>query len=619
MQATDGIVGEESPAPDLRAEDHDDRPSPGVLAWTRLLLAVAVTLGCLIYPWGRAFVVSQLAGRPETYYGLLFLAALAGVIILNFRLAARFAGRRWHRHLGAALVLIWSLEAGLLIYFAAGELVPRPLVVLLFVPSTYWILWAGWMFYRPISNRRRALVLTGSTLLLVPFLVLLRAEGLTGAARVDFAWRFAAPTAAPGDKELVVSRSPQSADHADVDLTQTTATDWLQFLGPERTGVAFGPQLLTNWSENPPEERWRKPVGAGWSSFAIVGDYAITQEQRDKEECVVCYDISAGDECWRHADSVRFDSSMGGSGPRATPTVFGGRVYALGATGVLNCLDGGTGDSVWSVDLSERYDAEPLSHGSCGSPLIVDDRVIVSPTAKGGPCLVALDCSSGDEVWKSGEERCSYSSPMLVEIGGMRQILLFHAAGLSGFDIENGTVLWSHPWSNNVRVNASQPLLNGEEPGQILLSTGYGTGSVLLDLARSDSGNWSAEPLWTSKRMRAKFTTPVLHGGHVFGLDDGILACINWETGQRRWKRGRYGHGQVLLVGDMLLVQAEDGDVALVKANPEEFIELARIAALGSKTWNVPALSGNRLLVRNDREAICFELPISSATAASAQ
>jgi outer membrane protein assembly factor BamB len=367
-------------------------------------------------------------------------------------------------------------------------------------------------------------------------------------------------------------------------------------------------KIAGDWFATPPRELWRRPVGAGWSGFAVVGDYAFTQEQRDDQECVTCYRLKDGEPVWTHTDKARYDG-IGGPGPRATPAVADGRVYAVGATGILNCLDATTGEVQWSNDVQADNGAARVEHGVCASPLVDGDRVIVCPTGIGGPSLVAYHRLTGARLWQAGTERASYASPLIAEFDGVRQILLATNAGVTGHAAADGRVLWSFEWTNGERINAAQPISHAGRPNGVVLATGYGAGAALFDLVHTGD-TWTAEgPVWKSLNMKAKFTTPVLHEGHLYGLDDGILSCVDTATGKRRWKEGRYGHGQILLAGDRLIVQTEGGPVVLVEPSAERLIERGRLDGLTDKTWNNPALAGRYLLVRNDREAVCYELP----------
>lgn len=374
-----------------------------------------------------------------------------------------------------------------------------------------------------------------------------------------------------------------------------------QFLGPDRNATFPDVALHADWDEHPPREVWRRPIGAGWSSFAVADGLVITQEQRGDDELVTAYRLSDGDLVWGHAEDERYSTTVGGTGPRATPTVAGGRVYALGATGILTCLDLRTGRLLWKRDVTEGSDWQP-DWGRSGSPLVLGDTVVV-PAGGPGRALVAYDTRTGAPRWSAGDDNAGYSSPALLELAGTRQIVSFNQAGVTAHDPAEGRELWSLPWSR-AQPNVAQPLPLGDD--RLLISSGYGIGSELHRIRR-DGDDWHTELVWKSPRLKAKFTNPVFHDGYVYGLDDGVLVCLDPATGERCWKRGRYGHGQVLLVGKHLVIQAEDGDLVLVEPNPQEHRELARIPALDGKTWNVPALAYPYLLTRNDQEVACYK------------
>jgi outer membrane protein assembly factor BamB len=384
--------------------------------------------------------------------------------------------------------------------------------------------------------------------------------------------------------------------------------DWAEYRGPQRDGVVIGPALAADWQANPPRKLWRQPVGAGYASFAVAGDFAVTIEQRRDTEAVVCYDTANGRERWVHSYPAHFTEAMGGPGPRATPTIAGGRVYALGAAGALVCLDLLTGKAKWSVNILENN--KNLAWGMSGSPLVYDDVVVVNPgaqvEAKQGQALAAYDRVSGERkpMWGGGSARAGYSSPMLATLAGKRQVLLFDGEGLAGHDAANGAELWRYPWTTHQGINVAQPVVL---PGdRVFVSSGYGVGCALLRIA--NNGMWSAEPVWQNNRMHCRFTSPVLHEGHLYGLDEGILVCLDAETGDRKWKAGRYGHGQLLLTNGRLLILGEQGELALVDATPQGYRERTRFYALQGKTWNLPALAGGKGYVRNHREMACYDL-----------
>ncbi len=378
-----------------------------------------------------------------------------------------------------------------------------------------------------------------------------------------------------------------------------------QFLGPDRNGMLQGPQLARDWSENPPRELWRQPIGAAWSGFAVAGGLAVTQEQRSGEEIVACYELESGRPLWTHGHAYHFNTVLGGEGPRATPTITGGRVYAMGAGGMLRCLDLITGELYWQRDTAAEHGAKLPEWGFAASPLTVDDRVVVSPGGKNS-LLAAYDGQSGALLWTGGNARLGYASPQLRELGGRRQIISFAIDSLAGHDPDTGEELWKTPWPNNTPT-AANPLLLPED--RLLVSSGYGVGCALYQIAPQGENKFRVDQRYASPRLKAKFAHFVLHRGSVYGLDDGIMTCLDPDTGERRWKAGRYGHGQMLLVGDLILLQSEGGRLYLIEANPEQLRELGAIEVLRGKAWNTMALAGNLLLMRNHKEAVCLELP----------
>jgi outer membrane protein assembly factor BamB len=571
----------------------------------RLSLAWILTMAVLVYASARALALGMLVGRPEWLFVGVLVVGIALVARLTFRLGAEFTtpGARWG--IAAGVFLSWLALNAVLVLVFNGNLLATPLVIALFAPAMLWVAWLAWMFAWPLSLTTRLAVLTLLFLVALASSFTLRVEGLTGDAHLNFALRW---SKAPTSLEAGETASPAFP----VDLTRTSPHDYDQFLGPTRLGVVSDARLERDWNRHPPRPLWRRAVGEGWSAFAVVGDFAVTQEQRGGSECVVCYRVADGAVAWVHADLVHFGSAFGGAGPRATPTIAAGRVYSVGATGILNCLDGANGKAIWSVDILQDNQAENISHGVCGSPLVLDKRVIVCPTGPNGISLAAYDRDTGKRLWRGGRDQASYGSPLLAELAGAKQILLCNAEGVAAHNPDSGEVLWRFAWTNRERTNCSQPLPNVGGPDTVFVSTDYGQGCVMLQVERSTDGEWlPPRKLWDNRLMKTKFTTAVFHRGFLFGLDDGILECLDARDGSKKWKEGRFGHGQVLLAGDLLLIQAEDGEVVLGEASPERWKELGRIAALSGKTWNNLALAGKYLLVRNDREAACYELALA--------
>jgi outer membrane protein assembly factor BamB len=356
-------------------------------------------------------------------------------------------------------------------------------------------------------------------------------------------------------------------------------------------------EIRTDWPAKGLTPLWKQPLGGGYASFVVADGRAFTIEQRRDQEVVAAYQPLTGRELWTHGWKAAFRESMGGDGPRATPTWHQGKIYAQGATGELRCLDAATGKLVWSKNTLTETGAPNLTWGMAASPLIVDDTVV----AVSGNSLVAYDKLTGSRAWKALDERQAYTSPMLATLAGRRQIVTVAAKRALGLAVDDRAVLWEFPWTTEYDANNSQPLVVGEN--RIFISAGYGHGAALLEI-----GAGGARPVWQNIKMKNKFNGSVLHEGHVYGLDEGILACVNVDTGEQKWKGGRYGYGQVLLASGHLVITTETGDVALVKATPERHQEVARFSAIDGKTWNNPALANGLLLVRNTTEMACFRV-----------
>ena len=355
---------------------------------------------------------------------------------------------------------------------------------------------------------------------------------------------------------------------------------------------------------------WRRPIGPGWSSFAVGGDRIYTQEQRGEEEIVSCYRLSDGQPVWRHSDRVRFYESNGGPGPRATPTLHGGRVYTLGATGVLNALDAATGAVAWSRNAASDTGAAMPGWGFTGSPLVHDDLVIVATSGR----LAAYDLAAGKPRWTRITGGSGYSSPHLLTIAGVPQVMLLHGAGATSVAPKTGEILWAHTWNYGTAI-VQPAVIDG---GDLLIALGDamgGSGIRRLSVSRA-SNEWKVEERWTSRGLKPYFNDYVVHKGHAYGFDGSILSCISLQDGERRWKGGRYGQGQMLLLPDqdLLLVLSEEGELALVSATPDKFAEVApRFKMIEGKTWNHPVLLGNLLLVRNGEEVAVFRLARSDS------
>jgi len=411
-----------------------------------------------------------------------------------------------------------------------------------------------------------------------------------------------APTPAPDSPGPSPSPSASPAP-------PTPSSSWPDFRGSRRDGHYTEQPILTTWPNGALKPVWKQPIGGGYASFvtARIGgnEIGFTIEQRGHEEVVAAYEMATGRERWATKWAAEFKEFMGGDGPRATPTYFDGYVYALGAEGELRALDAATGRTIWRTNILSDAGAENIRWGMSAAPLIVDDTVIVLPGGTGGKSVAAYNHRTGARVWSALDDRQGYSSPMLVTVDGVRQILVFSGSRIAGLSPANGALLWDYPWQTMQDINASQPIVLGRN--RVFISSSYDMGAAVLEVTMS-GGRGTVREVWKNNRMKNQFSSSVLHEGYIYGLDESILACIDAETGALKWKGGRYGYGQIALASGHIIVLTEDGDLALVRATPEQHVELARFPVLDGKTWNHPAFANGLLVVRNLKEMAAFDL-----------
>jgi len=531
---------------------------------------------------------------PEAVMVAVFGGLLGGLAIVVWWAFFSRADRseRW----GAVALLIIALIATWGLIHESMKLMPFVCYIIP-ISSLALVVWA--VVSRRLSDRSRRVAMVAIILLACGVWTLIRIGGITGAFQADFTWRWAETS----EERLLAQADSESMALPSAMAAAEIGADWPGFRGSDRDGIIRGVRIATDWSASPPIELWRRLVGPGWSSFAVCGNLLYTQEQRGGDEVVACYNATTGEPVWRHRDATRFWEANAGAGPRGTPTVSDGRVYALGATGILNVLNADDGAVVWSRDAASDTDTKVPTWGFSGSPLVVDDLVIVAAAGS----LIAYDLATGEPRWSSTAGGDCYSSPHLLHIGGVAQILLLNNAGASSFAPADGALLWEHPWPGNPIV---QPALIAD--GDILVSVDEKSGVRRIGVAQKPDG-WTAVERWTSARIKPYFNDSVVHHGHAYGFDGRSLACIDIEDGERRWKGGRYGRGQLILLADqdLLLVLSEKGGLALVEAAPDRFKELARFPAIEGKTWNHPVLVGDFLLVRNAQEMAAFRLSLA--------
>ena len=453
---------------------------------------------------------------------------------------------------------------------------------------------------RGLTGGPRAATLAATMLLASGPWTLVRLDGLRGDHTFEFAWRWTETR----EQRLLARTDEPAASTSTQAAPDRVAADWPGFRGPGRDGVIRGVRIETDWQASPPVELWRQEIGPGWSSLAVGGGRVYTQYQRGDDEVVACYRAATGEPVWDHRDSARFFEAMGGVGPRATPALSDGHLYTLGATGILNALDAEAGVALWSRDVAADTGSRVPVWGFSGSPLVAGELLVIAA----GGTLVGYDLATGEPRWRGPDGGPSYSSPHLTTIHGIPQILHLSDAGATSVAPADGALLWQHPWPGWPLV---QPALTVD--GDVLISAGEGKGIRRIAVAQG-SGGWTVSERWESHRLKPNFNDFVVHDRHAYGFDGSILACIDLEHGERKWKGGRYGHGQLVLLADqnLLLVVSERGELALVTATPDRFTELARLPAIAGKTWNHPVLAGDLLLVRNGQEMAAFRLTFSN-------
>ena len=309
-----------------------------------------------------------------------------------------------------------------------------------------------WMFLSRLPWRVRLVGFGVVLLCVIGLKFTLRIDGSsgTGAPRVVWSW---APKRSGEVGSLPATGAVKEPSKLDNQF------DYPGYLGRDRSGNVAGISLERDWSAHPPRELWRQPVGLGWSAFAVSGSGAFTQEQRGEDELVVCYDLASGAPIWSHANRVRFSEPMGGDGPRATPTMSDGRVYAMGATGILDCLDAATGQLVWTHDTLKENGLANNPFGKSSSPLVVDDLVVVTGGMTNKSTLLAYRRGDGSPAWQAGTDQASFSSPTLATLDGQRQIVSINAGSVTGHDLTDGHILWEYPWATNKWPKCAQPVL----------------------------------------------------------------------------------------------------------------------------------------------------------------
>lgn len=445
-------------------------------------------------------------------------------------------------------------------------------------------------------------------------------RGFTGELVPTFRWR---AQSTPSDQ--ISFNQNDREDEIERLKPWTAQARFTQFLGNDRNGEIQSASIDLDWHAKDPTPLWRVQVSDGWSGITVGDGMVWTLLQDKAEESVVGYELATGREMWRTGFPGRHTEPMGGTGPRSTPTWKDGKLWIQTAVGIAACLDASRGTIQWQKDLlregfaDQAESEQAIKWGRSGSPLLVNSSgqlLVIYPLggklgSNQSASLIAMDAQSGEVKWKGGTAQIAYGSPMLMKLAGVEQIVAIHEGTVAGYAVETGEVLWSSPWPSHSNADAcsSSPVACSSD--RILLGKGYAAGSKLIRIRKSETDNppsWSAEDVWANHRiLKTKLTNAIYHSDRLFALSDGILECVEPDTGKRIWRGGRYGQGQLLIVNNTLLVTSEDGRLILVE--PDQGKELHAIDVLDGVTWNYPAVAGPFILMRNGSEMVCLFSP----------
>ena len=393
-------------------------------------------------------------------------------------------------------------------------------------------------------------------------------------------------------------------------LSLFSAADWPQWRGPNQDGVSSETGLADSWPEDGPPVLWRLPISGGFSAVAVSGGIAYTMSALEEGEFVVAIDAEKGGVLWKTRCGDLFENGEYGNGPRATPTIAGGRLYALGGGGSLVCLDAKTGDKHWNFNVVEKVGAKNAEYGASASPVVVDGKLIVVAGESEGKSLVCLNAESGQTIWTALNDRAGYATPLLTEVGGVKFLAVFTAEGVVGVGLENGEEFWRYPWETSMDANVATPICHKD---RIFVSTrgnnltGGAIGCALFQLSVKD-GVPKAELVWESRNMKNYFSTSVVVDDYLYGFNATRFTCLDLESADTLWRAGGFNKGSLIAADGKLIVFGERGNLALVEATPEEYREISQFHLFNSLTWIAPTLANGRLYVRDEAELVCLDL-----------
>lgn len=509
---------------------------------------------------------------------------------------------------------LFTIIAAAIVLATLDKTMYGPGVMLFMLPIGFGLFALTSIILSKWKSARRTIFIVSAAVVGFLFVSLFRNEGMWGNNQLGLQWRWVESVE---DKLAAIEDTRAKTELTEIENPELEEElmnpQWASFRGNNREGVLTDIELQTDWKEDVSEPLWKIPIGPGWGSFVVAGDLLFAQEQRGEMEAIVCYHALDGSEVWKQEIKSRFEDPLGGPGPRATPTLANGSLFAMGANGNLLRLDPKTGEIVWQKDLQEIANRKPPMWGFSSSPLIVNSLVVVHAGGEDDKGTFAFDVETGDIKWSVAAGDHTYSSPHLLEIAGQPVIAMMTNKELKLLNPEDGKVLLNYECPLE-GYRALQPHLLDDD--SILVSNNMGKGIERIKISVEDD-QWTAETVWETIAIKPDFNDFVVYQNHAYGFDGRIFACLDLKDGKRKWKGGRYGKGQVLLLdkAGQLLVISEKGEVILVDATPTGLKEIAKFQGLEGKTWNHPVLIYDRLYIRNSQEAALYRLPLQYSLA----
>jgi hypothetical protein len=388
--------------------------------------------------------------------------------------------------------------------------------------------------------------------------------------------------------------------------------DWPQWRGPQSDGISCETDLLLDWTEKSPRILWQRPLGTGFSSFAVADGRLFTLAAIDDLESAFCLDADTGKTLWQVPLGKRYKDGQGADGPRSTPTVHDDRVYVLGAGGDLLCLDVTDGKIRWPRHILQEFQVENLEWGVSTSPYIDGENLLVNVGGEDAS-IVAFEKSTGQVVWKNLSDVAGYASPIRINVAGpngqaVPELVFFCGRALVGVSPEDGAEHWRHEWLTTSDMNIATPIYEPESQ-LLFVSAARDTGRCSAFRLAADQDAVTSRLVYTNEEMRNHYNSCILLDGYLYGFDHSVLKCIELDTGRLMWSDRTVGKGSLVAAQGHLLVLGERGELAVVEATPDQYREKGRFQALDStRAWSPPAVANGRLYIRDLENAVCVDI-----------